>query len=57
LQSIDISATADNLYTFTHYIGQDPATNITPGNFATPGVADFKYPNNRQFLLNINVKF
>nr|WP_233276872.1 SusC/RagA family TonB-linked outer membrane protein [Mucilaginibacter paludis] len=57
LNDINVSVSGDNIYTFTHYIGQDPSTNITPGNFATPGVADFKYPNNRQFLLNINVKF
>ena len=57
LDDINISVSADNVYTFTHYLGQDPATTITPGNFITPGVADFKYPDNRQFLLNINVKF
>jgi TonB-linked SusC/RagA family outer membrane protein len=57
LDEINVSASADNVYTFTHYLGQDPATSITPGDFATPGVADFKYPDNRQFLLNINVKF
>lgn len=57
LDEINVSVSADNIYTFTHYIGQDPATSITPGEFATPGVADFKYPDNRQFLLNISVKF
>jgi hypothetical protein len=57
LEDVNISVSADNVYTFTHYLGQDPATTITPGNFITPGVADFKYPDNRQFLLNINVKF
>ncbi len=57
LSDINISVSADNVYTFTHYLGQDPATTITAGNFVTPGVADFKYPDNRQFLLNINVKF
>jgi TonB-linked SusC/RagA family outer membrane protein len=54
---ISLSLSADNVYTFTRYLGQDPSTTITPGNFVTPGVADFKYPDNRQFLLNINVKF
>ncbi|TWJ03615.1 TonB-linked SusC/RagA family outer membrane protein [Mucilaginibacter frigoritolerans] len=57
LSDINLSLSADNVYTFTRYLGQDPATTITPGNFVTPGVADFKYPDNRQFLLNINVKF
>jgi hypothetical protein len=57
LDDINLSISADNVYTFTRYLGQDPATTITPGNFVTPGVADFKYPDNRQFLLNINIKF
>ncbi|BAU55546.1 SusC/RagA family TonB-linked outer membrane protein [Mucilaginibacter gotjawali] len=57
LSDVNVSVSADNVYTFTHYLGQDPATTITPGNFITPGVADFKYPDNRQFLLNINIKF
>ena len=57
LADINLSLSADNVYTFTRYLGQDPSTTITPGNFVTPGVADFKYPDNRQFLLSINVKF
>lgn len=57
LGSISLSVSADNVYTFTHYIGQDPATTITSGDFVTPGVADFKYPDNHQYLFNINVKF
>ena len=57
LSDINLSLSADNVYTFTRYLGQDPATTITPGNFVTPGVADFKYPDNRQFLLNIDIKF
>jgi TonB-linked SusC/RagA family outer membrane protein len=57
LSDINLSVSADNVYTFTRYLGQDPATTITPGSYALPGVAEFKYPDNRQFLLNINVKF
>lgn len=57
LASVTVSLSADNVWTFTHYIGQDPATTITAGDFVTPGVADFKYPDNHQYLLNINVKF
>lgn len=57
LDDVNLSVSADNIYTWTHYLGQDPSTTITPGNFITPGVADFKYPNNRQFLFNINVRF
>ncbi|WP_046368515.1 SusC/RagA family TonB-linked outer membrane protein [Flavihumibacter petaseus] len=57
LQGATVSVTADNVYTFTKFLGQDPQTTITPGEYVTPGVSDFKYPNNRQFLLNINFRF
>lgn len=57
LDGITVSVSADNVYTFTNFFGQDPQTTITPGAFVTPGVSDFKYPNNRQFLFNINMRF
>jgi len=57
IQTIRVAASADNVYTFTKFLGQDPQTTITPDIYATPGVSDFKYPNNRQFLLTINVNF
>jgi TonB-linked SusC/RagA family outer membrane protein len=57
LEDINLSVSADNVYTFTHYLGQDPATTITAADFVTPGVADFKYPDNHQYLFTINVKF
>ncbi len=57
VDDINLSVSADNVYTFTNYLGQDPQTTITPAGFVTPGVADFKYPNNRQFLLNLDVRF
>jgi len=56
-QGITLSVSADNVYTFTKFLGQDPQTTIQPVAFATPGVNDFKYPNNRQYLFNINFKF
>ncbi|MFT3947413.1 MAG: TonB-dependent receptor [Agriterribacter sp.] len=57
LNGIVVSVTADNVYTFTKFLGQDPQTTITPQTYVTPGVSDFKYPNNRQFLFNINFRF
>ncbi len=57
LQNIAVSVSADNVYTFTEFLGQDPQTTIQAGIYSTPGVNDFKYPNNHQYLLNINVKF
>ncbi|MBE7175085.1 MAG: SusC/RagA family TonB-linked outer membrane protein [Mucilaginibacter polytrichastri] len=56
-EDITVGLSADNVYTFTNFLGQDPQTTITPASFATPGVSDFKYPNNRQFLFNINFRF
>jgi TonB-linked SusC/RagA family outer membrane protein len=57
MNGIAVSASADNVYTFTKFLGQDPQTTIQPGAFVTPGVSDFKYPNNHQYLLNIDFKF
>ncbi len=57
LQGVSFSLSADNVHTFTSFLGEDPQTTITPGIYVTPGVSDFKYPNNRQFLFNINLKF
>ena len=57
LDGLVVSFTADNVYTFSKFLGQDPQTTITPGLYATPGVSDFKYPNNRQFLFNLNFRF
>ncbi|MEO6705444.1 MAG: TonB-dependent receptor [Ginsengibacter sp.] len=57
LSGFTLSVSADNVYTFTNFFGQDPQTTITAGSFVTPGVSDFKYPNNRQFLFNINLRF
>jgi TonB-linked SusC/RagA family outer membrane protein len=57
MQGVTLSISADNVYTFTNFLGQDPATTITTDVYSTPGVSDFKYPNNRQFLFNISFRF
>jgi TonB-linked SusC/RagA family outer membrane protein len=57
LQEVSFSVSADNVYTFTKFLGEDPQTTITPDIYTTPGVSDFKYPNNHQYLFTINVKF
>lgn len=57
LQEVSFSVSADNVYTFTKFLGEDPQTTITPDAFTTPGVSDFKYPNNHQYLFTINLKF
>lgn len=57
VNDIAVSLSADNVYTFTKFLGQDAQTTIQSDIYTTPGVSDFKYPNNHQYLLNINVKF
>ncbi len=57
LDGVTLSLTADNVYTFTKFLGQDPATTISSGSYVMPGLSDFKYPNNRQYLLNVNIRF
>ncbi|WP_083257049.1 SusC/RagA family TonB-linked outer membrane protein [Arcticibacter eurypsychrophilus] len=57
LQGLTFSLSADNVATFSNFLGQDPQTTIVLGSYTTPGVSDFKYPNNRQFLFNINCRF
>ena len=52
-----ISLRADNVYTWTGFWGQDPEVTLAKGDWSMPGVTDFKYPNNRQFVLNVNIKF
>ncbi|MBK1440682.1 SusC/RagA family TonB-linked outer membrane protein [Parapedobacter sp. ISTM3] len=57
LSGLTVALTADNVYTFTNFLGQDPQTTIVSESWTMPGVADFKYPNNRQFLINISCRF
>ena len=57
MDGITIGLSADNVHTFTKFLGQDPQTTITPGANVMPGVSDFKYPNNRQYLFNIDFRF
>jgi len=56
LTGLTFSLGADNLYTFTNFWGQDPEVSINPSN-GLPGYAEFKYPNNRQYVCTINVRF
>lgn len=56
LTGLTVSVGADNLYTFTNFWGQDPEVSINPNN-GLPGYAEFKYPNNKQFVIGIQVRF
>jgi len=57
MEGITVGISADNVATFSNFLGQDPQTTIQSASFGTPGVSDFKYPNNRQYLFNINFNF
>lgn len=57
LRQLAVSFSGDNLLTLTNYWGQDPEVTITPSTWVMPGVSDFKYPNNKQFVFTLEVKF
>jgi TonB-linked SusC/RagA family outer membrane protein len=57
LKGLAVSASGENIYTFTNYWGQDPEVTINPTSWQMPGVSDFRYPGNRQFVLSVEVKF
>lgn len=57
LKDISVVLTANNLFTFTQFWGQDPEVTLTNESWSMPGVCDFKYPNNRQYIVSLNVKF
>jgi TonB-linked SusC/RagA family outer membrane protein len=57
LQGLAVSASAENAFTFTNYWGQDPEVTINSSSWQMPGVSDFKYPGNKQYVLTLEVKF
>ena len=57
LSEVSVALTGNNLYVFTPFWGQDPEVTLTKEAWSMPGVCDFKYPNNKQYILSVNVKF
>jgi TonB-linked SusC/RagA family outer membrane protein len=57
VQGILISVSADNIYTFTNFWGQDPEVSVSASDGNLPGYAEFKYPNNRQYMVSLNIRF
>jgi TonB-linked SusC/RagA family outer membrane protein len=58
LTGLTVSVGADNIYTFTDFWGQDPEVSIDTGEgLLLPGYAEFKYPNNKQYVIGIQVRF
>jgi TonB-linked SusC/RagA family outer membrane protein len=56
LTGLALSLSAENPYTFTNFWGQDPEVSINPAN-GLPGYAEFKYPNNKQFVFGLHIRF
>jgi TonB-linked SusC/RagA family outer membrane protein len=57
LEGLAVSASGENIYTFTNYWGQDPEVTINSSSWQMPGVSDFKYPGNKQYVFSIEAKF
>ncbi len=57
MRNVVVSLRADNVYTWTNYWGQDPEVTLSKGDWSMPGVSDFKYPNNHQYVFNVNFNF
>lgn len=57
LSEVSLSVIGNNLFTFTEFWGQDPEVTLNKLTWSMPGVSDFKYPNNKQIIFSLNVKF
>ncbi len=57
VQKLNISFTANNLFTITNYSWLDPDVNAGGTNAATPGVDSYSYPSARTFTLGLNFTF
>jgi TonB-linked SusC/RagA family outer membrane protein len=59
LSSASVFVSADNLFTFTKFSGLDPEVNsfANTNYYQIPGVSDFKYPINKQYLVGVQVSF
>ena len=57
VQKLNISFTANNLFTITNYSWLDPDVNAGGTNAACPGVDSYSYPSARTFTLGLNFTF
>ncbi len=57
LRGLILSLNANNIWTWTNYWGQNPEATLTNSDWSMPGVNDFRYPNNKQVVLNVQVQF
>ncbi len=57
LNGLMLSIEANNVWTWTPYWGQNPEATIRKSDWSMPGVNDFRYPNNKQVVFNVQIKF
>ena len=57
LRGLILSIDANNIWTWTKYWGQNPEATLTNSDWSMPGVNDFRYPNNKQVVLNVQIQF
>ena len=57
LKDVSFTLTGNNLFVFSEFWGQDPEVTLNKESWSMPGVSNFKYPNNKQIILSLNVKF
>lgn len=57
LKGLALSLMADNVWTWTKFWGQDPEVTLNSASWSMPGVSDFKYPNSKQFIFKLDIKF
>ena len=57
VQSIRLSAVANNLFTFTHYKGYDPEVNSFGSTPSLRGIDSGAYPQQRSFVFGVDVSF
>jgi len=57
VKKLRIYATANNLYCWTKYSGQDPEVNTRKGSPLTPGVDYSAYPKAHSYVFGLNLTF
>jgi hypothetical protein len=57
IKHFTVAFRVENPKVFTPFWGQDPEITLDQYDWSMPGVCDFKYPNNAQYILSINFKF
>ncbi|MCV9386696.1 SusC/RagA family TonB-linked outer membrane protein [Reichenbachiella ulvae] len=56
LSDVSLYASGNNLFTWTNYEGYNPELG-SRGNALQPGLDNLRYPNFREYILGINIKF